>query len=59
MIKINGVPFVCRDNLDILYRIERIKTVHAANPDYTRKQLIAFVPETKYMVDKYLIENKS
>lgn len=34
-------------------RIERIKEVHEANNNYTKKQLIAFVPETRYMVDKY------
>lgn len=59
MISINGVPFVSHDSHEIIGRIDKIKTVHAANPDYTRKQLIAFVPETKYMVDKYLSENKS
>jgi hypothetical protein len=59
MIRINGVPIVSRDSIEAMDRIERIKTVHAANPDYTRKQLIAFVPETKYMVDKYLSGHKS
>jgi len=59
MISINGVPIIGRDSMAALDRIKRIKTVHAANPEYTRKQLIAFVPETKYMVDKYWSEHKS
>lgn len=59
MISINGVPIVSHDSTVVLDRIERIKMAHAANPEYTRKQLITFVPETKYMVDKYLSEHKS
>jgi hypothetical protein len=34
-------------------RIEKIKQVHADNPNYTQKQLITFANETRYMVIKY------
>ena len=34
-------------------RIAKIKKVHADNPNYTQKQLIALVPETRYMVIEY------
>ena len=34
-------------------RIAKIKKVHAKNPKYTQGQLIAFVPETEYMVKMY------
>lgn len=34
-------------------RLSKIKKVHAENPNYTQKQLIAFVPETTHAVRKY------
>lgn len=35
-------------------RIAKIRQVHDENPKYTQGQLIAFVPETRYMVLEYL-----
>lgn len=34
-------------------RLLKIKEVHNENPDYTQKQLVAFVPETQHAVRKY------
>jgi hypothetical protein len=34
-------------------RIERIRKVHEANPDYSRKELRMVCFESAYMVDRY------
>ena len=34
-------------------RLLKIKEVHVEHPNYTQKQLIAFVPETMHAVRKY------
>lgn len=44
----------CYDSTDITHeRLLKIRSIHEENPNYTQKQLVAFVPETQHAVRKY------